>query len=208
MEVELFSAEEACAPVICGTDEAGRGPLAGPVVVASVVLPPFFPFDILNDSKKMSERKRLEAEKIIKEEGAVWCVRAIDHSVIDEINILNASLRGMRETSMTVHEMKNFDILLADGNRVPCVPFPVQAVVRGDATVHEIMAASILAKNERDRIMVRYDSIWPEYGFRIHKGYPTKAHYEAIRKYGPCPVHRRSFRLYRDDSNPEERLLL
>ncbi len=198
MEVELFE-DESLSAVICGTDEAGRGPLAGPVVAASVILPEDFPFDILDDSKKMSEKERLEAERIIRDKAVAYSVKAVPHDVIDRINILNASLLAMKETSEEIYSSHPFDILLCDGNRVPDVPFPVEAVVRGDSKIHEIMAASILAKNERDRIMVEASTKWPGYGFEKHKGYPTKEHYSAIEKYGPCPIHRLSFKLYRDE---------
>lgn len=203
MEVELFPDEEK-KKIICGTDEAGRGPLAGPVVAAAVILPPDFPFDILNDSKKLSEKEREEAEKVIKKKAAAYSVAVIEHSVIDRINILAASLLGMKKSSEEVYSSHPFDILLCDGNKTPSVPFPVEAVVRGDALIHEIMAASILAKCERDRIMTEAGRIWPQYGFEKHKGYPTKQHYAAIEKYGPCPIHRLSFKLYRDDDRPDE----
>ncbi len=204
MEVELFSDWTKENNIICGTDEAGRGPLAGPVVVASVILPDDFPFGILNDSKKLTEKEREKAEKIIKEKAVAYSVKALSHSIIDEMNILNASLRGMKETAEEVYSSHPFDILLCDGNKIPSVPFPVEAVVKGDALIHEIMAASILAKCERDRIMTEAGKKWPQYGFERHKGYPTKDHYRAIEKYGPCPIHRLSFKLYRDDGNPEE----
>ena len=204
MEVELFSDETKEKNIICGTDEAGRGPLAGPVVVASVILSDDFPFDCLNDSKKLTEKEREKAERIIKEKAVCYSVKAISHTVIDEINILNASLMGMKETALAVYSSRPFDILLCDGNKIPDVPFPVEAVVKGDALVHEIMAASILAKCERDRIMVQAAAKWPQYGFEKHKGYPTREHYEAIGKYGPCPIHRLSFKLYRDEDNPTQ----
>ncbi len=204
MEVELFSDETKEKNIICGTDEAGRGPLAGPVVVASVILSDDFPFDCLNDSKKLTEKEREKAERIIKEKAVCYSVKAISHTVIDEINILNASLMGMKETALAVYSSRPFDILLCDGNKIPDVPFPVEAVVKGDALVHEIMAASILAKCERDRIMVQAAAKWPQYGFEKHKGYPTREHYEAIGKYGPCPIHRLSFKLYRDEENPTQ----
>ncbi len=204
MEVGLFGEECKEETVICGTDEAGRGPLAGPVVVASVILPPDFPFSILNDSKKMQERDRIEAEKIIKEKAVAYSVKAIPHTVIDRINILNASLLGMKETAEEVYSAHPFSLLLCDGNKTPSVPFPVEAIVKGDSKIPEIMAASILAKNERDRIMTKAGKKWPQYGFEKHKGYPTKEHYLAIEKYGPCPIHRLSFRLYREKNDVSE----
>lgn len=204
MEVGLFEDEFDPDTIICGTDEAGRGPLAGPVVVASVILPAEFPFSILNDSKKMSENDRIEAEKIIKERAVAYSVKAIPHTMIDSINILNASLLGMKTTSEEIYSHHPFSILLCDGNKTPSVPFPVEAVVKGDSRISEIMAASILAKNERDRIMVLAGKKWPEYGFEKHKGYPTKEHYLAIEKYGPCPIHRLSFKLYRTKESTSE----
>ncbi len=203
MEVELFP-DEKKKNIICGTDEAGRGPLAGPVVAAAVILPSDFPFDKLNDSKKLTEREREEAERIIKEKALAYSVSVIEHTVIDRINILASSLLGMKKASEEVFASHPFDILLCDGNKTPSVPFPVEAVVKGDALIHEIMAASILAKCERDRIMTEAGRIWPQYGFEKHKGYPTKLHYDAIEKYGPCPIHRLSFKLYRDDERPDE----
>ena len=198
MEVELFTIDEKENTIICGTDEAGRGPLAGPVVVASVILPSSFPFSILNDSKKMSEKEREEAELIIKEKALCYSIKRIPHTVIDKINILNASLLGMKLTAEEIYSSHPFSILLCDGNKTPDVQFPVEAVVKGDSKIHEIMAASILAKTERDRIMKLASLKWPEYGFEHHKGYATEEHYKAIEKYGPCLIHRMSFRLYRE----------
>lgn len=206
MEVELFTDLDSDNRIICGTDEAGRGPLAGPVVVASVILPSSFDYSILHDSKVMKEKERLSVEKIIKEKAICYSVKVISHKTIDEINILNASLLGMRESSMEVYSSHPFSILLCDGNKTPLVPYPVEAIVKGDSKIPEIMAASILAKNERDRIMVEAAKKWPAYGFEKHKGYPTKEHYEAILKYGPCPIHRLSFRLYKEYSVDEPTL--
>ncbi len=204
MEVELFNEDENKTRVICGTDEAGRGPLAGPVTVASVILPRSFPFEILNDSKKMSEKERLHAESVIKEKATAYSIKSIPHNVIDRINILNASLLGMKETSLSVYSSHPFDILICDGNKTPSVPFPVVSLVKGDSKIYEIMAASILAKTERDRLMDLAHIKWPEYNFRKNKGYPTKDHYRAIEKYGPCPIHRMSFKLYRNEEKEEE----
>ena len=186
--------------VICGVDEAGRGPLAGPVTAAAVVLPPTFPFEILNDSKKMSEKQRLEAERIIKEKATVWAVVSLSHKVIDRINILNASLLAMKMAYSKVSKSVHVDTLLVDGNKKPDVDIPVHAVVKGDAKIHEIMAASILAKTERDRIMMLCDARWPEYGYAKHKGYPTEEHREAIRKYGPSPIERMTFQALKDET--------
>lgn len=185
--------------LIIGTDEAGRGPLAGPVYAAAVALPPAFPFEILNDSKKLSESKRLKAEAVIKEQALAWAVTSVTAQEIDRINILNASLKAMATSCASVIEMlraKGLEpgIVLADGNRLPDVGIDCEAVVKGDSKIHEIMAASILAKTARDRYMLEMAVKWPEYGFEKHKGYPTQMHYLAIEKYGPCPIHRLSFR--------------
>lgn len=185
--------------LIIGTDEAGRGPLAGPVYAAAVALPPAFPFEILNDSKKLSESKRLKAEAVIKEKALAWAVTSVTAQEIDRINILNASLKAMATSCASVIEMlraKGLEpgIVLADGNRLPDVGIDCEAVVKGDSKIHEIMAASILAKTARDRYMLEMAVKWPEYGFEKHKGYPTQMHYLAIEKYGPCPIHRLSFR--------------
>ncbi len=204
MEVELFDDIEKRKYIICGTDEAGRGPLAGPVVVSSVILPDDFPFSILNDSKKMTEKERQEAELIIKEKAICYSVTALSHRVIDKINILNASLEGMRKTSLSLYSSHPFDILLCDGNKIPSVPFFSRAIVKGDSLIPEIMAASILSKTERDRIMKLASTKWPEYGFDRHKGYPTKEHYLAIEKYGVCPIHRLSFKLFKNTNSIKE----
>ncbi|MDD6841778.1 MAG: ribonuclease HII [Spirochaetales bacterium] len=193
--------------VICGTDEAGRGPLAGPVVAAAVILPHDFPVEILNDSKKMSEKERIKVEAIIKEKATAWAVSAISHKIIDKINILNSSLLGMKRSYEKIRDDGyKITILLCDGNKTPDVDCPVEAIVKGDAKVPEIMAASILAKNHRDRLMDRADKKWPQYGFAHHKGYPTKEHYEALKKYGPCPIHRLSFRLEDKKTKRDEEL--
>ena len=193
--------------VVCGTDEAGRGPLAGPVVAAAVILPHDFPVEILNDSKKMSEKERVKVEAIIKEKATAWAVSAISHKRIDKINILNSSLLGMKRSYEKIRDDGyKITILLCDGNKTPDVDCPVEAIVKGDAKVPEIMAASILAKNHRDRLMDRADKKWPQYGFAHHKGYPTKEHYEALKKYGPCPIHRLSFRLEDKKTKRDEEL--
>ena len=185
--------------LVIGADEAGRGPLAGPVCAAAVVLPNDFPFDILADSKALSEKKRLAAEPVIKEKAIAWAVAWASPREIDEINILWASMLAMKRAFGKVsHQLEEKglapDILLVDGNRRPDVPIPCQAIVKGDATVHEIMAASILAKNARDRFMVCASRKWPQYGFEKHKGYPCASHKAALHKFGPCPIHRLSFR--------------
>ena len=189
-----------------GLDEAGRGPLAGPVVAACVVLSPGFPVEILGDSKKLSEKKRNMAETIIKEK-CLWAVARVEHDEIDRINILNASLLAMEKAYEKM--VKNLEVwcksngidfdsiekihAVVDGNKVPDLSCELEAKVKADATVPEVMAASILAKVERDRIMVQYDALYPEYGYAKHKGYPTKAHREICRKIGPSPIQRMSF---------------
>jgi Ribonuclease HII len=198
MEEELFLFDMPEYRVICGADEAGRGPLAGPVVAAAVVLPTGFPVDILNDSKKMTEKQRLEAEKVIREK-ATYSIVFISEKEIDEINILNASLKAMKLAYEEVSKELVCDILLVDGNKTPDVKGNVEAIVKGDAKVPEIMAASILAKTARDRYMEELDEKYPMYGFKINKGYPTAFHRNAIKEWGLSPVHRKTFRVKFDD---------
>ena len=185
--------------LVIGADEAGRGPLAGPVCASAVALPRDFPFEILNDSKKMSEKRRLLAEPVIKEKALAWAVCWATPKEIDEINILQASLLAMKRAFEKVRAQLEkqglvADILLVDGNKTPCVGFPCRAIVKGDSKVPAIMAASILAKNARDRFMVCAASKWPEYGFEKHTGYPCPLHKEMLYKYGPCPIHRKTFK--------------
>ena len=204
MEYELFEYEND-EKTIAGSDEAGRGPLAGPVVAACVVLGNDFPVDILNDSKKLNEKQRLNIEPIIKEKSIAFSVIAIPNEIIDKINILQASLLAMKMSYEQIKDKTKIDMLLVDGNKLPDVDVAVEAIVKGDSKIHAIMAASILAKNERDRIMKDYDKIYPGYGFAKHKGYPTKEHYEAIKRLGPSPIHRLSFTLYKEEF--EQKLL-
>ncbi len=185
--------------LVIGADEAGRGPLAGPVCASAVVLPQDFPFGLLNDSKKMSEKKRLLVEPVIKDKALAWAVCWATPKEIDEINILQASLLAMKRAFEKVRvqlEKKGLDadILLVDGNKTPRVDFPCMAIVKGDSKIPAIMAASILAKNARDRFMVCAATKWPEYGFERHKGYPCPLHKEMLYKYGPCPIHRKTFK--------------
>lgn len=200
----LFDESEfdVCADInalVIGADEAGRGPLAGPVCASAVALPQGFPFELLNDSKKMTERKRLLAEPVIKEKALAWAVCWATPKEIDEINILQASLLAMKRAFERVRSQLaglglDADMLLVDGNKTPDVDFPCQAIVKGDSKVPAIMAASILAKNARDRFMVCAASKWPEYGFEKHKGYPCPLHKQMLYKYGPCPIHRKTFK--------------
>lgn len=187
-----------------GFDEAGRGPLAGPVTAGCVILPSDFPFEILNDSKKLSEKKREAAEVIIKEK-ALWGIGIVDHKKIDEINILQASLLAMKlayeEMLLKLPEwcdknyVKDFELKgITDGTKCPDVSFECRAEPKADGKYPEVMAASILAKTCRDRIMLELDKLYPEYGYAKHKGYPTKAHMELCRKIGPSPVQRLSFK--------------
>lgn len=198
----LLELEDEDMGVVCGTDEAGRGPLAGPVTAAAVILPPDFPISLLDDSKKMTGKERDEAALIIKQRAVAWAVTHMSHKVIDKVNILQASLWAMRRSAEKVHSMHPFDILLADGNRKPDVPWRCRAIVKGDAKIPEIMAASILAKTERDRIMMLCDAKWPEYGYRHHKGYPTPEHRRAIAILGPSPIERMTFTVKEEDDTP------
>ena len=175
-----------------GCDEAGRGPLAGPVFAAAVILPAGFRNSRLNDSKQMSRKAREELRGIIEKEAVAWAVEAVSAAEIDEMNILEASIAG---TKRAVRKLKRRpDYLLIDGNRFhPFDGIPFTTVVGGDATYLSIAAASVLAKVSRDAFCAEMDALYPQYGFAVHKGYATKAHREAILRYGPCPIHRKSF---------------
>ena len=177
---------------IAGIDEAGRGPLAGPVATAAVILPPDTCILGLNDSKKLSEKQRLELEPIIKEQALAWKVVMIDHQVIDRINILQATKLGMRQAVAALEIAP--DYLLVDGMELDGVDLPQQGLIKGDARSVSIAAASVLAKTARDRLMLEYDAVYPGYGFAKHKGYPTAEHKEALRRLGPCPIHRLTFK--------------
>lgn len=181
-----------------GFDEAGRGPLAGPVCAAAVILPPDFPVEILNDSKKLSEKKREAAEIIIKEK-AFWGIALVDHKKIDEINILEASMLAMKlafENMLKKNpDLKASDISgITDGTRCPDVPIECRCEPKADGKYPCVMAASILAKTCRDRLMLEMDKKYPEYGYAKHKGYPTKAHREVCHKIGPSPIQRLTFK--------------
>ncbi|MEO7478397.1 MAG: ribonuclease HII [Lysobacteraceae bacterium] len=177
---------------IAGVDEAGRGPLAGPVVVAAVILDPVRPIEGLADSKQLSAKRREQLEPQILERALAYAVIEVDAATIDNINILQATLHGMK---LALDALKYApDLALIDGNRLPRdLRCAARAVVGGDASIEAISAASILAKVHRDRLMRAYDAIHPGYGFAVHMGYPTPAHLAALRTLGPCPIHRRSF---------------
>lgn len=177
--------------LICGADEAGAGPLAGAVYAAAVILPLGLEIEGLNDSKKLTEKKRETLFDVIQEKAIAWAINGIDVDEIDETNILAARLKAM-DLCIDMLEPRP-DFALIDGNRDKGIRCPHATVIKGDSLSANIAAASILAKVSRDRYMVAMDKIYPEYGFAKHKGYPTKAHYEALRKYGPCPLHRRTF---------------
>lgn len=176
---------------IGGVDEAGRGPLAGPVVAGAVILPEDCEILFLNDSKKLSEKRREELFDEIRDKAVAWNVGLVDYDVIDEINILQATYEAMRQaiSGLSVRP----DILLNDAVTIPEVDISQVPIIKGDAKSVSIAAASILAKVTRDRLMIEYDRLYPEYGFAKHKGYGTAAHIAAIRTYGPCPIHRRTF---------------
>lgn len=176
---------------VCGVDEAGRGPLAGPVCAAAVILPKGKIIDGVNDSKKLSEKKREQLFDVITDEAIAYGTGWASVEEIEKINILNAAMLAMKRA---VEELKvKADFAYIDGNKVPDLDIPCAAVVKGDAISMSIAAASILAKVSRDRLMLEYAKQYPEYMFEKHKGYGTKVHNEAILKYGPCPIHRMSF---------------
>lgn len=176
---------------VCGIDEAGRGPLAGPVCAGAVLLPPELEIPGLNDSKKLTDKKRRALYDEITRQAVAWAVCMVDEKVIDEINILQATFRAMAGALAGLKTVPDF--VLVDGNRDPELGIATQTVVKGDARSANVAAASILAKVTRDRFMEQQAERYPQYGFEIHKGYGTKAHYAALREYGPCPIHRQSF---------------
>ena len=177
--------------LVCGVDEAGRGPLAGAVYAAAVILDPARPIDGLADSKKLSERKREKLFPLITERALAWGIARAEAHEINHLNILQASLLAM---SRAVEWLSIAPTqVLVDGNQCPKVPYPVRAIVGGDDLVQEISAASILAKVARDRDLLRLHRLHPRYGFAQHKGYPTAAHLAALREFGACPEHRASF---------------
>ncbi|WP_104027034.1 ribonuclease HII [Vibrio jasicida] len=178
--------------LVAGVDEVGRGPLVGDVVTAAVILDPNNPIEGLNDSKKLSEKKRLALLPEIKEKALAWAVGRCSPEEIDELNILQATMVAMQRAIAGLKVQP--DLTLIDGNRCPQLPMDSQAVVKGDLRVAEISAASIIAKVVRDQEMEELDKQYPQFGFAKHKGYPTKAHFEAIEEHGVISEHRKSFK--------------
>ena len=189
----LFSYEREYAEyqMICGIDEAGRGPWVGPVVAGAVILPKDCDILYINDSKKLSESKREELYEVIKEKAVAWAVGVVSEKRIDEINILQATYEAMREAISKLKVQP--DLLLNDAVIIPKVDLPQVKIIKGDAKSASIGAASIMAKVTRDRMLIEYDKLYPEFKFAKNKGYGTKDHIEALQKYGPTPIHRRSF---------------
>ena len=194
-EVNMWAIEDGCFEegyqIICGVDEAGRGPLAGPVVAAAVILPPHAEIPGLNDSKKLSDKRRRELFPVIKEQAVAYGIGIADHQEIDEINILQATYLAM-ERALAQLATKP-DLALIDGNRAKDFGLPVRTVVKGDSLSASIAAASVLAKVTRDDMMLEMAEEYPGYGFEIHKGYGTKAHYAALTELGASPIHRMTF---------------
>jgi len=177
--------------LVAGVDEVGRGPLAGPVVAAAVILDPDNPIEGLTDSKKLSEKKRVYLSEEIKRKALSWCIARAEPDEIDTMNILQASLLAMRRAVLGLDKPANF--CLVDGTQLPELPCPAEAIIKGDLKEPAISAASIIAKVCRDNEMISMDEKYPGYGFAKHKGYPTKKHQEAIASNGVTPIHRKSF---------------
>lgn len=195
VQVDLWEIERSCKErgyqLICGTDEAGAGPLAGPVYAGAVILPEGLILEGLNDSKKVTPKRRDRLFEEIQEKAIAWAVASVDEKEIDVINILNARMKAME---MAIQALKPApDYALIDGNRDNGITIAHETVVKGDGRSANIAAASILAKVSRDRYMEEMAKLYPEYEFERHKGYGTKLHFELLMKYGPCPIHRRSF---------------
>lgn len=176
---------------VCGVDEAGRGPLAGPVCAAAVILPPQLEIPGLDDSKKLSDKRRRELFPVIKEKALAYGIAFSDEKEIDDVNILQATFLAMQRAIDQLSIRPEFALI--DGNRERDFGVPVETVVHGDSRSASIAAASILAKVTRDDLMLRMAEEYPQYGFEIHKGYGTKAHYAALLEHGPCPIHRMTF---------------
>lgn len=177
--------------IVCGVDEAGRGPLAGPVFAAAVILDPRRPIEGLKDSKQLTELRRNELAPQIKEQALAWAIAECSHAEIDSINILQATMLAMRRAVEALSTVPT--IALIDGNRCPALTVKAHAIIEGDDKVHAISAASILAKTARDAALVAMHELYPQYGFDQHKGYSTPLHLERLKEHGPCPIHRRSF---------------
>ena len=194
-QITMWEIEDGCFEegfsLICGVDEAGRGPLAGPVCAAAVILPKHLQIPGLTDSKKLTDKKRRELFPLIQQQALAWGIGFASEQEIDEINILQATFLAMRRAMEQLGTRP--ELALIDGNRAGDFGLPVKTVVKGDSLSANIAAASVLAKVSRDDVMVELAKQYPEYGFDIHKGYGTKAHYAALREFGPCPIHRRSF---------------
>ena len=188
IEYELF---EQGIGLICGVDEAGRGPLAGPVCAAAVILPPNLMIPGLNDSKKLTDKKRRELFPLIKEQAIAFGIAFADHTEIDTVNILQATYLAMERAIQQLRVKPEYALI--DGNRAKDFGLPVKTVVHGDSLSASIAAASILAKVTRDDYMEQIAKEYPNYKFEVHKGYGTKAHYEALDNFGPCAIHRMSF---------------
>ncbi len=189
--MKAYEREYECLGLICGIDEVGRGPLAGPVVAGAVILPKDCDILYLNDSKQLSEKKREELFEVIMEKAVSTGLGFVTPQKIDEINILQATYEAMREAISGLTPQP--DVLLNDAVTIPGVKIRQIPIIKGDAKSVSIAAASIIAKVTRDRLMVEYDQVFPEYGFASNKGYGAAAHIEALRKYGPTPIHRKSF---------------
>lgn len=194
-QVDMWAIEESCHAegyrVICGVDEAGRGPLAGPVCAAAVILPEGLEIPGLTDSKKLTDKKRRELFPLIQEQAIAYGIGMASQQEIDEINILQATFLAMKRALSQLALQP--DLALIDGNRETDFGLPVKTVVKGDSLSANIAAASILAKVTRDDLMVEMAKTYPQYGFEVHKGYGTKAHYAALRDFGPCEIHRMTF---------------
>lgn len=192
-QMEQYEKEYERSGIVCGIDEAGRGPLAGPVVAGAVILPEGCRILYLNDSKKLSEKRREELFSEIKEKAVSWATGVVSPEEIDEINILKSTYKAMRQAFEKLSPVPQ--VLLNDAVTIPGLsPALVQVpIIKGDAKSVSIAAASILAKVTRDHMMAEYDKLYPEYGFAKHKGYGTAAHIATVREHGPCPIHRRSF---------------
>ncbi|MCD8189932.1 MAG: ribonuclease HII [Clostridiales bacterium] len=193
--IDRWSIERECYAAgwkaVCGADEAGAGPLAGAVYSAAVILPPDYDLPYLNDSKKVTEKRREVLFGQIKEQAVAWAVAWATEQEIDEINILNARMLAMNRAIQQLDPAADFALI--DGNRSQGIQLPNRTVVKGDSLSASIAAASILAKVSRDHYMLEMAEKYPQYQFQRHKGYPTRLHYELLRQYGPCPIHRKTF---------------